>query len=622
MEAAGLMNSFQHLSPEVFATITTLTNRNSGRVVPVQAARASRSRREFTDNDNACLRDLLVADPETERQRIEATKGGLLDDSFRWVLGNPEFQKWHSSHQSHLLWIKGDPGKGKTMLMIGIINELLQQNQSQQSQFIAYFLCQATDPRLRNATSILRGLIYMLVQQQPHLISHLREKYDTNPKLFEGGNPFYSLSVIFENMIQDSTDARTYLIVDALDECETDLSDLLKLIARTKFMPAARVKWIVSSRNREDIEQELEIVASASVDRTIRLWDTATGAEKQTLKGHKSSVTTVAFSPDGQIVASASRDQTIRLWDTATGTEKQTLKGHKGWVNIVAFSPDGQTVASASRDQTIRLWNTATGAKKQTLEGHKSLVTAVAFLSDGQIVASASWDQTIWLWDTATGAKKQTLEGHEGSVTAVAFSPNGQIVASASRDRTIRLWDTATGAEKQTLKGHKGLVNAVAFSPNGQTVASASWDRTIRLWDMATGAKKQTLRGHEDWVNAVAFSPNGQTVASASKDQTIRLWDTATGAEKQIYKSNVIVTAIWFSANGFCLNSDRGLISLNLDASYTSNNSIFVHEKWIFQNGRRLMWLPPQYRATCVLATESTVILGHQSGALTFLRLA
>lgn len=118
---------------------------------------------DFTDKDNSYLRDLLVADPETERQRIKATKGGLLDDSFRWILGNAEFQKWYSNSQSQLLWIKGDPGKGKTMLMIGIIKALLRQVQSEPSQSIAYFLCQATDPKLNNATSILRSLVYMLI---------------------------------------------------------------------------------------------------------------------------------------------------------------------------------------------------------------------------------------------------------------------------------------------------------------------------------------------------------------------------------------------------------------------------------------------------------------------------
>ena len=144
------------------------------------------------------------------------------------------------------------------MLMIGIINELVRQVRSKPLKSIAYFLCQATDPKLNNATSILRGLIYMLIQQQPHLISHLRERHDINPKLFESGNMFYSLSVVFENMILDSTHATTYLLVDALDECETGLSDLLKLIARAKSTSSASLKWIVSSRNRDDIEQELE----------------------------------------------------------------------------------------------------------------------------------------------------------------------------------------------------------------------------------------------------------------------------------------------------------------------------------------------------------------------------
>jgi Cdc6-like AAA superfamily ATPase len=213
---------------------------------------------EFTDKDNACLRDLLVANPETERRRIEATKGGLLDDSFRWVLGNSEFQRWRSRHQSQLLWVKGDPGKGKTMLMIGIIKELLQQAKSQPSQTIAYFLCQATDPKLNNATSILRSLIYMLIRQQPHLISYLREKYDTDPKLFESGNLFYSLSATFEEMVQGLSAATIYLLIDALDECVLDLPELLQFITTTKSTSTVQVKWIVSSRNRGDIEQALE----------------------------------------------------------------------------------------------------------------------------------------------------------------------------------------------------------------------------------------------------------------------------------------------------------------------------------------------------------------------------
>jgi WD40 repeat protein len=365
-----------------------------------------------------------------------------------------------------------------------------------------------------------------------------------------------------------------------------------------------------------------QTVASASDDETVRLWDAASGAEKQVLEGHRGWVNAVTFSTDGQTVASASHDKTVRLWDAASGAEKQVLEGHRGWVNAVAFSPDGKTVASASHDQTVRLWDAASGAKKQVLEGHRDSVNAVAFSPDGQTVASASHDETVRLWDAASGAKKQVLEGHRDSVNAVAFSPDGQTVASASHDETVRLWDAASGAKKQVLEGHRGWVNAVTFSPDGQTVASASHDETVRLWDTASGAKKQVLKGHRGWVNAVAFSPDGQTVASASDDQTVRLWDAATGLEKDKHHIDIVVTTLSFSDNG-SLDTNRGSLSLNRESCNFSiqrpENEIFIQENWVTRSGQRLIWLPPDFRATCAVTSRNNVVIGHRSGRLTFL---
>jgi WD40 repeat protein/tRNA A-37 threonylcarbamoyl transferase component Bud32 len=265
-------------------------------------------------------------------------------------------------------------------------------------------------------------------------------------------------------------------------------------------------------------------LASGSMDKTIKLWDTQTGTLRQTLTGHINGVHALAFSPDRMTLASGSDDKTIKLWDAQTGALKQTLAGSNSAVHTLVFSPDGKLLASGSTDKAVKLWNIQSGEIKQILMGHSDVVKTVAFSPDGKQLASGSDDKTIKLWDAQTGALRQTLTGHSSGVHAVAFSPDGMTLASASIDKTIKLWDAQTGALKQTLAGHTNGIHALAFLPNGKQLASGSNDKTIKLWDTQTGALRQTLTGHSDSVMSVEFSPDGKQLASGSDDKTVKLW--------------------------------------------------------------------------------------------------
>ncbi|PNP37257.1 hypothetical protein TGAMA5MH_10826 [Trichoderma gamsii] len=212
-------------------------------------------KQKMTKEDLQCFKDLGITDPSYDKKRIESTKGGLLEQSYRWILDNADFQQWRDDEERRLLWIRGDPGKGKTMLLCGIADELRRISAS--SGLISYFFCQATDQRINNANAVLWGLMFMLVDQQPALMRHIRSKYDASGKdLFIGGNSWFALSEIFSDMLRDPALTYAYLLIDALDECTSDREKLLDLVVEN-LSASCPVKWILSSRNWPEIERQL-----------------------------------------------------------------------------------------------------------------------------------------------------------------------------------------------------------------------------------------------------------------------------------------------------------------------------------------------------------------------------
>ncbi|KAJ5631709.1 uncharacterized protein N7484_011809 [Penicillium longicatenatum] len=873
--------------------------------------------RSSDDDSRRWLSTLQVTDPSLDKLRIEEEKGGLLRDSYCWVLDHVDFQRWRDAKRGQLLWIKGDPGKGKTMLLCGIIDELSKMVMHDIN--ISYFFCQATNSRINNASAVLRGLIYMLVRQQPSLITHVRDGR------FESETAWVELCKVFTNILEDPRLESSYLLVDALDECAVDLDQLLDFLVR-KSSAYSRVKWIVSSRNWPSIEKDLDRTSnsklclelnrdtlSAAVDSFIRhkvnelaernkykpeireavhhhlkansngtfLWvalvcrrlakvasrnvwgklkdlppgldelykrmlnqvgetddadlcksllsvtmtvfrpitfdelascidlpeevlgdDEALteivgncgsflthregtislvhqsakdfllreacgeifpdGLEKvhysifskslqviarklqrdiyglftpgypidrvnqpdpdplaatryacvhwvrhlnqcspsnnaiedlqdsgalgtflrqdylhwlealaltrslsdgvasmlrlesllkkttedaqlinrvrdacrfilyhktaienqplqvyasgmvfspttsitriqfemeepmwirerptmeeswsaclQTLEGHSDLVLSVTFSHGSKLLASASHDRTVKVWDANSGQCLQTLEGHSDEVSSVTFSHDSKLLASASHDRTIKVWDASSGQCLQTLEGHSNEVFSVTFSHDSKLLASASSDNTVKMWDATSGQCLQTLGGHSDKVFSVTFSHNSKLLASASGDNTVKIWDATSGQCLQTLEGHSDEVFSVTFSHDSKLLASASSDNTVKMWDATSGQCLQSL-SHRSWVYSVTFSHDSKLLASASEASTVKVWDASNGECLQTFEghrspvysvgfshdSRLIASAsqdrtvkVWDASSDYCLQTFDG----------------------------------------------------------------
>ncbi|MEV0174440.1 AAA family ATPase [Streptomyces sp. NPDC050803] len=293
------------------------------------------------------------------------------------------------------------------------------------------------------------------------------------------------------------------------------------------------------------------LLATASYDRTVRLWDVADRTRPRPLgkplTGHTSWVSSAVFSPDGRTLASAADDGTIRLWDIRDPSRPKSLgaplTGHEGTIYLLAFSPDGHTLASASEDHTVRLWDMSGPARPRTLStlrGATAAVRSVAFSPDSRTLAAGGDDDAISLWNVADPRRPKPydarLTGHTDLVHSVAFSPDGRTLASGSADDTLRLWNVADPRHAaplgSPLTGHTGPIWSVAFSPDGSTLAAASADSTASLWNISDPAYPsqvgEPLAGSSGEMYALGFSPDGRTLATGSGDSKVRLWSIPT----------------------------------------------------------------------------------------------
>ncbi len=383
------------------------------------------------------------------------------------------------------------------------------------------------------------------------------------------------------------------------------------VVRRVQFSPNG--KWIVSGSDDKTIRiwevatgKEIRVirgneyavkciacspngqyVASGDINDAVHIWDIVNGKEFAKLRGHTSNVTCLQFNHNGERLISGSADHSIRIWDVDRGKSIATLyvryedHRYEEGVVCIAFSPDGEQIVSGSSDAKIRFWNVRSQKLTAVLDGHEGYVSCVAFSQEGDRLVSAGHDDTVRVWDTISKQVILVLRGHHDRVCYVQFSQDAKQVISGSLDKTLRIWDVGSGPYLARARGHVGFIRSIEFSQDGRVVSTGSDDNTVRIWEIESGKESGILVGHKGGVWETKFSPNGKWVVSCDWEGMVRLWEVESGRMVRVLLKEVKTAAVVFS-------SDGDLVMVGASSKENTDHSIRILE---MSSGKELMLL-------------------------------
>jgi WD40 repeat protein/tRNA A-37 threonylcarbamoyl transferase component Bud32 len=385
---------------------------------------------------------------------------------------------------------------------------------------------------------------------------------------------------------------------------------------------------------------------SGGMDQQIRIWDARRIplAPLKTLASHKSRVSSVAFSQQGDLFASASWDRTIQVWKISSSNTVERvrkIRTDQNQISSIGFTPGPPRIFAASKDKGLQLWNlddlehptpfpaypgalrvacsregtvvlagqlpggislldTASG---ETMKAWwtESPVTAVAFSSHGGRLVSGASDGNVSIWDVPSPLKDPlvVLSEHQDLVAGLAMFADQRLAVSASYDGTLRVWDTNPGQEVPTFTEKSSFVSRAVFSSDGQLIAIAGNEGKLSLRDAADGELLVSYIGHSNLVVDVALSSDGKRIASAGEDGTVRIWDLETAKELHLFRTpGKTVSSVVFSPDGKLLLGGEGS-STNLDSKSSGSLEPVIHV-WETEAGR-----------------EINKLTGHSGGVLT-----
>ncbi|KAG5790721.1 hypothetical protein H9Q69_010215 [Fusarium xylarioides] len=495
------------------------------------------------EKDNrACRQHLFKTDPSNDMGRILDGKGKLVHDSYNWVVGDPQFLDWQNNPQQRRLWIRGDPGKGKTMMLCGIIEELKKDPFCR----LCYFFCQATDENLRDATNVLRGLLYHLIKQYPWLISHVRKEYDDcGGTLFENHNAWEALRKIFKSALEDERFHEVIIIIDALDECVVQREKLLDFICDVSS--GSRAKLLVSSRPWPSIEKVLRSDGERS----------ATLALEQNDPHFSLAIQHFIERRVEELAKHRPYKDDPDICEEITAHFTKNAEGTFLWVALVCkelSSNDVQNIYSLEAPDVMRseickpnpdplsslayscihwadhlyasIFPKDTEKSRSTIRS-EDLSAVTTFLRSKFLF----WIEALsFLGQVSPGVLAiQTLQRILGGESSQGEQPLSEFVHDANR---FLLYYKSI-IEKHLLQLY---ASCLIFSPEQSIIKSQYGSEAPKWIAIAPGLESnwdaclQTLDEHQTEVSTLAYSPDGQWLVSGSQDGVVKLWHADSGA--------------------------------------------------------------------------------------------
>ncbi len=316
--------------------------------------------------------------------------------------------------------------------------------------------------------------------------------------------------------------------------------------------------------------------------------------------GHLRGINNAVLSPDEKIIATASSDRTVKIWETISGRLLYSLDNFTSWVWFARFSPDGSKMLTSSGDKTIRIWDTKTFTILSTIEGFENDVMTAEFSPDSKSILTVDWHHSLQLWESKSGKSVFKVDEKDKQFEKSYFSPDGKLIASTTQhDSSIEIREAVTGKVIKILKGHSAEIRDMRFSIDAKFLGTFSLDQSVKIWDLKSFGNNAQSFKLNSVIHGLVFSPDNNQISISTLDGIIYAGNVKSGELVQLsdFKQKMINTSLEYSKDSkliFVASENSNIIYVVNEREKRIVNKFLGHKEGIksillFNNGRSLL---------------------------------